>query len=117
MVPSVGWLFHFQFISILIVTCNIPYNFLTKTISPKKEKFGNIEQKETYLTPFAQGEKLGVFALSEPGNGSDAAAASTTAQLKNGEWILNGTKVQFVTTCFVLPTCYDDLLFSFHLDG
>ncbi len=115
MVPLVGWLFHFQVL--IIVTCNIPYNFLTKTISQKKEYFGNIKQKETYLTPFAQGEKLGVFALSEPGNGSDAAAASTTARLENGEWILNGTKVQFVVACCALPTCYDDLIFSFHLDG
>ncbi len=69
--------------------------YYLKNCFSKKEKFGNAEQKKTYLTCYAQGEKLGAFALSEPGNGSDAAAASTTARLEGGEWILNGTKVQF----------------------
>jgi butyryl-CoA dehydrogenase len=55
-------------------------------------KFGTDEQKAEWLTPFASGEKLGCFGLSEPGNGSDAAAASTTAKLDNGEWVINGTK-------------------------
>ena len=43
------------------------------------EKFGTHEQKQEFLTPYASGEKLGCFGLSEPGNGSDAGAASTTA--------------------------------------
>jgi len=55
-------------------------------------KFGTDEQKAVWLTPFASGEKLGCFGLSEPGNGSDAAAASTTATLDGDEWVLNGTK-------------------------
>lgn len=55
-------------------------------------KFATEEQKVEWLTPFASGEKLGCFGLSEPGNGSDAAAASTTARLDGGEWVLNGTK-------------------------
>ena len=38
------------------------------------------------------GEKLGCFALSEPGNGSDAGAASTTATADGDHWVLNGTK-------------------------
>ena len=39
------------------------------------------------------GEKLGCFMLSEPGNGSDAGAASTTAvELPNGDFLLNGSK-------------------------
>ncbi len=112
MAPLVGLLF------IFLVTCNVLlHNFLTLKLFLKKEKFGSAEQKEAYLTPFAQGEKLGVFALSEPGNGSDAAAASTTAQLQNGEWILNGTKVHFVFARFVIPTCYGHLIFLLHLDG
>ena len=49
-------------------------------------KFATEEQKVEWLTPFASGEKLGCFGLSEPGNGSDAAAASTTARLDGGEW-------------------------------
>jgi len=55
-------------------------------------RYGTEEQKSEWLTPFAQGQKLGCFGLSEPGNGSDAAAASTTARLDGDEWVLNGTK-------------------------
>lgn len=55
-------------------------------------KFANDEQKKTWLRPFASGEKLGCFALSEPGNGSDAGAARTTAVLDGDHWVLNGTK-------------------------
>lgn len=36
------------------------------------EKFGTPEQREEHLVPFASGSSLGCFALSEPGNGSDA---------------------------------------------
>uniref|UniRef100_K3WCY9 Short-chain specific acyl-CoA dehydrogenase, mitochondrial n=1 Tax=Globisporangium ultimum (strain ATCC 200006 / CBS 805.95 / DAOM BR144) TaxID=431595 RepID=K3WCY9_GLOUD len=56
------------------------------------EKFGTQEQKEQHLTPFASGQKLGCFGLSEPGNGSDAGAASTTARATSNGYVLNGTK-------------------------
>ncbi|XP_067014958.2 short-chain specific acyl-CoA dehydrogenase, mitochondrial isoform X2 [Anabrus simplex] len=56
-------------------------------------KFGNKEQKEKFIRPFTTGERVGCFALSEPGNGSDAGAASTTANPgSSGSWVLNGTK-------------------------
>lgn len=55
-------------------------------------KFGNEKQLEQYLRPFTKGDKIGCFALSEPGNGSDAGAASTTAVDKGDHWVLNGTK-------------------------
>uniref|UniRef100_A0A671XPV0 Short-chain specific acyl-CoA dehydrogenase, mitochondrial n=1 Tax=Sparus aurata TaxID=8175 RepID=A0A671XPV0_SPAAU len=55
-------------------------------------KFGSEEQKREWITPFTTGEKVGCFALSEPGNGSDAGAASTTARQDGDEWVLNGTK-------------------------
>lgn len=55
-------------------------------------KFATEKQKEEFLKPFARGNKLGCFALSEPGNGSDAAAASTTAEETDDGFILNGTK-------------------------
>ncbi|XP_067861763.1 short-chain specific acyl-CoA dehydrogenase, mitochondrial isoform X2 [Heptranchias perlo] len=55
-------------------------------------KFGSEEQKHKWITPFTDGTKIGCFGLSEPGNGSDAGAASTTARLDGDHWILNGTK-------------------------
>ena len=57
-------------------------------------RYATEEQKSTWLTPYASGSKLGCFGLSEPGNGSDAAAASTTARLDGDEWVLNGTKAR-----------------------
>jgi len=54
--------------------------------------YGTEEQKQQWLVPYATGEKLGCFGLSEPGNGSDSAAASTTATLDGDEWVINGTK-------------------------
>ncbi|XP_073994272.1 activator-recruited cofactor subunit 42 isoform X1 [Rhodnius prolixus] len=54
--------------------------------------FGNEKQKSEFITPFTDGNKVGCFALSEPGNGSDAGAASTMAIQKNSSWVLNGTK-------------------------
>jgi len=61
------------------------------------DAFGTEEQKEKYITPYATpgpDMKIGCFGLSEPGNGSDAGAASTTATLSEdgSEWIINGTK-------------------------
>jgi len=57
------------------------------------DKFGAASQKEEWLAPYASGEKIGCFGLSEPGNGSDAGAASTTAKPDgDGGYILNGTK-------------------------
>ncbi|MDZ4224336.1 MAG: acyl-CoA dehydrogenase family protein, partial [bacterium] len=59
-------------------------------------KFGSEEQKKKYLPDFASGKKLGAYALSEPGSGSDAAALVTTETLKGEKYILNGTK-NFIT--------------------
>lgn len=58
------------------------------------DAFGNEEQKQKYIAPYAGEQKIGCFGLSEPGNGSDAGAASTTATLSDdgSEWIINGTK-------------------------
>lgn len=54
--------------------------------------FGTEEQKQKFLVPLCQGKKLGAFALSEPGSGSDAAAAKCTAVRKGDQYILNGSK-------------------------
>ncbi|KAJ8599709.1 hypothetical protein CTAYLR_004739 [Chrysophaeum taylorii] len=56
------------------------------------EKNASADLLNEFLAPFAMGEKLGCFGLSEPGNGSDAGAAATTARLDGDEWVLFGTK-------------------------
>ena len=58
--------------------------------------FGTAEQKQKYLPKLATGEWLGAYALTEPGAGSDALNAKTTAVLEGDEWVLNGEK-QFIT--------------------
>ena len=55
-------------------------------------KFGNDQQKERWLKPFARGEKLGCFGLTEPQAGSDAAEQRTTAVRKGDAYVINGTK-------------------------
>jgi butyryl-CoA dehydrogenase len=55
-------------------------------------KYGNDEQKERWLRPFAAGEKLGCFGLTEPQAGSDAAEQRTTAVRKGDVYVVNGTK-------------------------
>jgi alkylation response protein AidB-like acyl-CoA dehydrogenase len=62
------------------------------------------EQKEKYVVPLASGEKLGAWALTEAGSGSDAAAMRTTARLDGDEWVLNGSKM-FITQGNVADTC------------
>jgi len=59
-------------------------------------KLGTPEQKKTYLPMLASGEKMGAFALTEPNAGSDASGVQTRAELVNGEWVINGTKI-FIT--------------------
>ncbi|HYL80039.1 MAG TPA: acyl-CoA dehydrogenase [Candidatus Acidoferrum sp.] len=58
--------------------------------------FGSEAQKQKYLVPLARGEKLGAWALTEPGSGSDAAGLQTTAVRKGDRFILNGSK-DFIT--------------------
>lgn len=60
-------------------------------------QYGNDQQKDNYLRPLAQGEKLGCFCLTEPQAGSDAAALSTRAVKEGDEYVLNGTK-QFISS-------------------
>jgi len=55
-------------------------------------KFGTDEQKREFLAPFARGEKLGCFALTEPMSGSDAAEMRTLAVARGDEYLLNGSK-------------------------
>jgi alkylation response protein AidB-like acyl-CoA dehydrogenase len=58
--------------------------------------FGNDEQKQQWLPPLASGEKLAAFGLTEPNAGSDAGATRTRAELRDGSWVVNGSKI-FIT--------------------
>ena len=59
--------------------------------------YGTEEQKQKFLVPLASGKKLGAFALTEPGAGTDAQGAQTKAVFDEttNEWVLNGSK------CFI----------------
>ncbi len=58
--------------------------------------FGSEAQKQTYLVPLARGEMLWGFGLTEPQAGSDAGGTRTRAELREGRWVINGTKA-FIT--------------------
>jgi len=58
--------------------------------------YGNEEQKREWLPDLASGKKLAAFGLTEPDAGSDAGATRTTAEVRDGKWIVNGSKI-FIT--------------------
>ncbi len=58
-------------------------------------RFGTDGQRRQWLVPLIQGTLLGGFGLTESGAGSDAGATATTAELRGGEWVINGSK------CFI----------------
>jgi short-chain 2-methylacyl-CoA dehydrogenase len=66
------------------LVCNLLYHF------------GTEEQKTKYLVPLASGKKIGAFALTEPGAGSDAGGTQTTAKRDGDDYVINGSKM-FIT--------------------
>ena len=58
--------------------------------------YGTEEQRERWLPDLASGRKLAAFGLTEPDAGSDAGATRTRAELRDGSWIVNGSKI-FIT--------------------
>jgi short-chain 2-methylacyl-CoA dehydrogenase len=73
--------------------------------------FGNDGQKQEWLPRLAAGEALAAFGLTEPNAGSDAGATRTTAELRDGEWIVNGSKMFItnagtdITACVTITAC------------
>ncbi len=55
--------------------------------------FGTDEQRTRLLPPMTTGARLGAFALTEPGAGSDASAIALRAQRDGDDYLLSGTKV------------------------
>jgi short/branched chain acyl-CoA dehydrogenase len=58
--------------------------------------YGSEEQKQEWIPQLASGQKLAAFGLTEPDAGSDAGATRTRADLADGEWTINGSKM-FIT--------------------
>ena len=58
--------------------------------------YGNEEQKREWVPELASGQKLAAFGLTEAEAGSDAGATRTRAELQDGEWVINGSKM-FIT--------------------
>jgi len=76
--------------------------------------FGDDAQKEEWLPRLASGEALGAFGLTEPNAGSDAGATRTRAEQRDGQWIVNGSKI-FITNagteisgCVTITACTGD---------
>lgn len=63
-------------------------------------QWGTEEQKRKYLTPQAEGTKIGAFGLTEPDAGSDVAAMKSTAVRDGDSYILNGSKT-WISLCDV----------------
>jgi butyryl-CoA dehydrogenase len=60
------------------------------------EEFGTPEQKQQWLPRLSEGQCLGAIAMTEPGAGSDLRSCSTRAELRDGAWVINGSKT-FIT--------------------
>jgi short-chain 2-methylacyl-CoA dehydrogenase len=58
--------------------------------------FGDEQQRQEWLPELAAGKKLAAFGLTEPDAGSDAGASRTRAELRDGQWTINGSKI-FIT--------------------
>jgi short-chain 2-methylacyl-CoA dehydrogenase len=58
--------------------------------------YGSEEQKREWVPDLASGKRLAAFGLTEPGAGSDAGATKTRAELREGQWVVNGSKI-FIT--------------------
>jgi butyryl-CoA dehydrogenase len=78
------------------------------------DAYGNDSQKERFLKPLASGQKLGCFALSEPGHGSDPAGLKCRAEKVPGGYKINGSK-NWITNgreadyCILFATINPDL--------
>jgi hypothetical protein len=67
-------------------------------------KFGSEAQKKKYLSPLAQGKKIGAWSLTEPEAGSDAGGTRTTAKRDGDHWVINGAKT-FTTNGHYADVC------------
>ena len=67
--------------------------------------YGTDEQKQEWLPRLASGEKLAAFGLTEANAGSDAGATRTRAELRYGQWIVNGSKMLITNAGTDISAC------------
>ena len=78
-----------------------------RLLGPVLCAFGTKEQKERFLPGIRSGEDYWCQGFSEPGSGSDLASATTSAVLRDGQYVINGSKIwtthaQFANWIFCL---------------
>lgn len=65
----------------------------TDMATPAMARFGSDELRQRFLAPAIAGDMVASIGVSEPHAGSDVAAIKTTAHKKNGDYVINGTKM------------------------
>jgi len=76
--------------------------------------FGDDAQRREWLPQLASGDKLAAFGLTEPNAGSDAGATRTRAELRDGSWVVNGSKMFItnagtsITACVTITAVTDE---------
>jgi short-chain 2-methylacyl-CoA dehydrogenase len=76
--------------------------------------YGSEEQKQEWVPQLASGAKLAAFGLTEASAGADAGATRTRAGLRDGQWIVNGSKMFItnagtdITACVTITALTDD---------
>jgi citronellyl-CoA dehydrogenase len=85
----------------------------TDMCTPALNRFGSDHVKKSFLAPSIAGEVVGCLGVSEPGGGSDVAAARTTARKEGGDYVISGTKMWITNGmkadwCCLLANTSDD---------
>lgn len=88
------------------------YSVQSSLVMNPINKYGNQEVKDKYLEKLSKGEIIGCFGLTESDSGSDASSMKTKAELKNNEYVLNGSKTWITNSPIA-----DILLIWAKLDG
>ena len=65
----------------------------TDMCTPALARFGNDDLRREFLAPSIAGDRVGCLGVSEPGGGSDVAAAKTSARSEGADYVINGTKM------------------------
>lgn len=96
-VPSVGF--------------TVGINMHSLVVAHAIDRFGSKRLKDQWLSPSITGDKVGAYAFTEPGAGSDLASLRTTAKKDGDSWIINGAKTFITNGCradYVLLLCRTD---------